>query len=435
MPASSTTVGATSSRLAFDLDRDRSRECRARRCREREASHEEAEDGANAYGSYPLPRGRRFLDGRRQVSWLPGLSSSAPSQSTWLQWLPPSDGACGKALARSQWRVRAGLAPTSLHHRPLIGPASVPRRGRRRPLGGRPVASGPMTVNLTRIYTKLGDGGETHLGDMSRVPKTHPRIEAYGGSTSSTPTSAGADAAGPARAARGVAAPIQNDLFDVGADLAVPHGGERARLRVDEGYTTWLEDACDEVNATLAPLKLRPAGRHARRRAPARLPHGLPPRGAPSDPGRRRQPGGRALPQPAVGPAVHPQPRGQRRRRAAVGAGRDHEGLGGGRRAVAACPPSQQRAPRSPARRARTSCARRRSPGSCGRASTTPTTAAAPPARRRAPARRRPAASPPRPRADSASGARSRDAEAGSARRSRRRGSRRRRRTGSASRA
>ena len=37
-----------------------------------------------------------------------------------------------------------------------------------------------MTVNLTRIYTRLGDGGETHLGDMSRVPKTDPRIEAYG---------------------------------------------------------------------------------------------------------------------------------------------------------------------------------------------------------------------------------------------------------------
>ena len=37
-----------------------------------------------------------------------------------------------------------------------------------------------MTVNLTRIYTRLGDGGETHLGDMSRVPKTHPRIAAYG---------------------------------------------------------------------------------------------------------------------------------------------------------------------------------------------------------------------------------------------------------------
>ena len=37
-----------------------------------------------------------------------------------------------------------------------------------------------MTVNLTRIYTRLGDGGDTHLGDMSRVAKTHPRIEAYG---------------------------------------------------------------------------------------------------------------------------------------------------------------------------------------------------------------------------------------------------------------
>ena len=47
-----------------------------------------------------------------------------------------------------------------------------------------------MTVNLTRIYTRLGDGGETHLGDMSRVPKTHPRIEAYGTSTSSTRRSA-----------------------------------------------------------------------------------------------------------------------------------------------------------------------------------------------------------------------------------------------------
>jgi cob(I)alamin adenosyltransferase len=113
-----------------------------------------------------------------------------------------------------------------------------------------------MTVNLTRIYTKLGDGGETHLGDMSRVPKTHPRIEAYG-------------AVDELNAQLGVALTlpdvpeqyaawlrrIQNDLFDVGADLAVPHGGDRKRLRVHEGYVTWLEAACDEVNATLKPLK------------------------------------------------------------------------------------------------------------------------------------------------------------------------------------
>jgi cob(I)alamin adenosyltransferase len=47
---------------------------------------------------------------------------------------------------------------------------------------------------------------------------------------------------------------VQNDLFDVGADLAVPHGGDRERLRVDPAYTEWLEGACDEVNATLPPL-------------------------------------------------------------------------------------------------------------------------------------------------------------------------------------
>ena len=113
-----------------------------------------------------------------------------------------------------------------------------------------------MTVNLTRIYTKLGDGGETHLGDMSRVPKTHPRIEAYGAldelnaQIGLTLTVDGL----PERYADWLRH-VQNDLFDVGADLSVPPGGERERLRVAPEQVAWLEEACDEVNATLPALK------------------------------------------------------------------------------------------------------------------------------------------------------------------------------------
>jgi cob(I)alamin adenosyltransferase len=113
-----------------------------------------------------------------------------------------------------------------------------------------------MTVNLTRIYTRLGDSGDTHLGDMSRVPKTHPRIEAYGevdelnaqiGLTLTVEDL-------PERFA-GWLRRIQNDLFDVGADLSVPPGGDRERLRLAPEQVGWLEEACDEVNATLQPLK------------------------------------------------------------------------------------------------------------------------------------------------------------------------------------
>jgi len=113
-----------------------------------------------------------------------------------------------------------------------------------------------MPVNLTRIYTRHGDRGETHLGDMSRVPKTHPRIEAYG-------------TVDELNAQVGLAltiddlpeqyadwlARVQNDLFDVGADISAPEDPERERLRVSTEQVTWLEHRCDEVNAELKPLK------------------------------------------------------------------------------------------------------------------------------------------------------------------------------------
>jgi cob(I)alamin adenosyltransferase len=113
-----------------------------------------------------------------------------------------------------------------------------------------------MTVNLTRIYTRLGDDGETHLGDMSRVPKTHPRIEAYG-TVDELNAHLGVALTVPGLPERfaGFLQRVQNDLFDVGADISVPHGGDRERLRLAAEQTAWLEEACDEVNAELEPLK------------------------------------------------------------------------------------------------------------------------------------------------------------------------------------
>jgi len=113
-----------------------------------------------------------------------------------------------------------------------------------------------MTVNLTRIYTKLGDGGETHLGDMSRVPKTHPRIEAYGEIDELNAQVGVTVAQGGLPDGYAVwLKRVQNDLFDLGADLSVPAGGDRERLRVRPEQVVWLEGACDEVNATLPSLK------------------------------------------------------------------------------------------------------------------------------------------------------------------------------------
>jgi cob(I)alamin adenosyltransferase len=122
-----------------------------------------------------------------------------------------------------------------------------------------------VTVNLTRIYTKLGDGGETHLGDMSRVAKTHPRVEAYG-TVDELNAAIGVALLAPGMPPEftGWLQRVQNDLLDVGADLSVPgdvsgspseDAGARQRLRVGGEYTAWLEQACDEVNAGLEPLR------------------------------------------------------------------------------------------------------------------------------------------------------------------------------------
>jgi cob(I)alamin adenosyltransferase len=107
-------------------------------------------------------------------------------------------------------------------------------------------------VRLTRIYTRGGDGGETSLGDGSRVPKTDPRVDAVGEVDELNSLLGWAVAADGAPAQLGR---IQNELFDLGADLATPAGDEKPRLRMTAELVERLESECDEANARLEPLK------------------------------------------------------------------------------------------------------------------------------------------------------------------------------------
>jgi cob(I)alamin adenosyltransferase len=112
-------------------------------------------------------------------------------------------------------------------------------------------------VRLTRIYTKTGDAGQTHLGDMSRVAKTDPRLIAYADVDEANSVLGVALALGnPPEAMADLLRSVQNDLFDVGADLSTPVTPDPAYppLRVTAAYTERLEAACDEYNETLPKL-------------------------------------------------------------------------------------------------------------------------------------------------------------------------------------
>jgi cob(I)alamin adenosyltransferase len=110
-------------------------------------------------------------------------------------------------------------------------------------------------VRLTRIYTRAGDAGETSLGDGSRVPKTDPRIEAYGTVDELNSALGLVLAADPPADFRPWLEQIQNELFDLGADLSVPLDDERERLRVAPEQVDRLEELCDLVNERLEPLR------------------------------------------------------------------------------------------------------------------------------------------------------------------------------------
>ena len=110
-------------------------------------------------------------------------------------------------------------------------------------------------VRLTRIYTRSGDRGQTSLGDGARVAKHALRVEAYGTVDEANAVIGlarlHADAAADAMLAR-----IQNDLFDLGADLCVPETGKKAEgaLRIVESQVDRLEAEIDAMNAEMEPL-------------------------------------------------------------------------------------------------------------------------------------------------------------------------------------
>jgi cob(I)alamin adenosyltransferase len=99
-------------------------------------------------------------------------------------------------------------------------------------------------VRLTRIYTRGGDRGETSLGDGSRVSKLDPRVVAMGD----------VDELNSFVGWAGGLEQVQNELFDLGADLSVPYAGHDDRLRITDGAIERLEQEIDEANASLSEL-------------------------------------------------------------------------------------------------------------------------------------------------------------------------------------
>src|SRR5690242_13625455 len=111
-------------------------------------------------------------------------------------------------------------------------------------------------VRLTKIYTRGGDAGQTSLGDGSRVSKLDPRIRAYG-VVDELNSQLGAVLADETLAdvLRAPLERVQNQLFDVGADLSVPWNGPDDRLRATQAMVDELEQLCDEHNAELPELR------------------------------------------------------------------------------------------------------------------------------------------------------------------------------------
>jgi cob(I)alamin adenosyltransferase len=116
----------------------------------------------------------------------------------------------------------------------------------------------PVSVRLDRIYTRAGDAGQPSLGDGERVSKNDARIWAYGTVDETGAAIGAAIAGGLSDDIAELLRRVQNDLFDVGADLSVPMGTARgkgkSRLRIGEEHVAAIEAACDRYSDSLEPL-------------------------------------------------------------------------------------------------------------------------------------------------------------------------------------
>jgi cob(I)alamin adenosyltransferase len=114
-----------------------------------------------------------------------------------------------------------------------------------------------VVVNLTRIYTRTGDGGTTRLGDLSETSKTDLRLQAYADVDEANAALGVALAHDVEESVRAVLIHVQNDLFDVGADFCTPivERPEHPPLRITQEYVDRLEGWCDHYNADLSKLR------------------------------------------------------------------------------------------------------------------------------------------------------------------------------------
>jgi cob(I)alamin adenosyltransferase len=147
----------------------------------------------------------------------------------------------------------------SLHH------AAYPYDARASPIGcldandflGSPRTTLDVVVNLTRIYTRTGDAGTTRLGDMSETSKNDLRLHAYADVDEANAQLGMALAHDVEESVRAVLIHVQNDLFDVGADLCTPvvESPSHPPLRITQEYVDRLEAWCDEFNEDLPKLR------------------------------------------------------------------------------------------------------------------------------------------------------------------------------------